>query len=77
MQRSAVSIPSNIAEGFDRKSNKEFVRFLRIAKASCAELRTQLIIAKRISLFDSEILIDNSRRLSAMIQKMITYREKI
>ena len=77
MQRSAVSIPSNIAEGFDRKSNKEFIRFLRIAKASCAELRTQLIIAKRISLFNSETLIEDSRKLSAMIQKMISYREKI
>ena len=77
MQRAAFSIPSNIAEGFDRKSNKEFVRFLRIAKASCAELRTQLVIAKKISLFDSENLIDDTRRLSAMIQKMISYREKL
>ena len=77
LQRSAVSIPSNIAEGFDRKSNKEFVRFLRIAKASCAELRTQLIIADRISLFNAELLIEDSRKLSAMIQKMISYREKI
>ncbi len=77
MQRSAVSIPSNIAEGFDRKSNKEFIRFLRIAKASCAELRTQLIIAKRISLFNTETLIEDSKKLSAMIQKMISYREKL
>lgn len=77
MQRSAVSIPSNIAEGFDRNSNKEFVRFLRIAKGSCAELRTQLIIAKRISLFNSTALIEDSRKLSAMIQKMISYREKL
>ena len=77
LQRSAVSIPSNIAEGFDRKSNNEFIRFLRIAKASCAELRTQLIIAKKISLFNSDPLIEDTRRLSAMMQKMISYRENI
>lgn len=77
IQRSAVSIPSNIAEGFDRNSNKEFIRFLRIAKASCAELRTQLIIAKRINMVLSDKYIEDTRKLSAMIQKMISYREKL
>ena len=42
MQRSAVSIPSNIAEGFERETAAEFHRFLSTAKGSCAELRTQL-----------------------------------
>jgi four helix bundle protein len=39
--RSALSVPSNIAEGYERNSRKEYVQFLRIAKGSCGELRTQ------------------------------------
>jgi four helix bundle protein len=42
--RSALSVPSNIAEGYERDSPREFSRFLRIAKGSCGELRTQLYI---------------------------------
>jgi four helix bundle protein len=45
MRRSAVSIPSNIAEGYSRKSRKEYVQFLRIALGSCAELETQVSLA--------------------------------
>jgi four helix bundle protein len=47
MLRSAVSVPSNIAEGAERDSKRDFVRFLRISKGSAAELRTQLHIADR------------------------------
>jgi four helix bundle protein len=46
MQRAAVSIPSNIAEGEDRGTNKDSLRFLYISKGSLAELRTQLDIAQ-------------------------------
>ncbi len=42
--RSALSIPSNIAEGFEHDSNKECLRFLAYAKASCGEYRTQMMI---------------------------------
>lgn len=48
LRRSAISIPSNIAEGFKRFHNKEYKQFLFIALGSCAELETQIIIAKEL-----------------------------
>jgi len=48
MQRAAISIPSNIAEGYSRKNLKEYIQFLHIAYGSLAELETQLIIAKEL-----------------------------
>ena len=78
IQRSAISIPSNIAEGSERDSNKDFQRFLKYSKASCAELRTQLLIYKDISqktnetnIPDLDSKIKETRELSAMLQSFI------
>ena len=58
MRRCAVSIPSNIAEGHNRSSDKDFKNFLHIAKGSGAELATQIEIAKRLH-FITEDLADD------------------
>ncbi|MDR0694022.1 MAG: four helix bundle protein [Prevotellaceae bacterium] len=79
MQRAAVSIPSNISEGFERSSDKEFIRFLYIAKASCGELRTQLYIAVKLNYIEKlkgDALITRLRTLSSQIASLITYRQK-
>jgi four helix bundle protein len=62
MRRAGVSIVSNIAEGFERKSPQDFARFLRYAKASCAELRSQLYVAHDIEALSP----DDFSRLSRM-----------
>jgi four helix bundle protein len=68
MQRAAVSIASNIAEGAER-GPKEFSRFLAIARGSAAELRTQVYIAARIGLIPSDMrdLIRELREISRML----------
>jgi four helix bundle protein len=72
--RSALSVPSNIAEGYERDSDKEFARFLRIAKGSCGELRTQLYIGLEAGFVDREIarpMIEEAIEISRMLQGLI------
>ena len=54
LRRSAISIPSNIAEGFKRFHNKEYKQFLFINLGSCAELETQIIIAKELKYINED-----------------------
>ena len=75
MQRAAVSIPSNIAEGYARNHRPEFIQFLGIAYGSSAELETQIIISKRqyqnIDFSSAEALLTEVQKmLSAMIKKL-------
>jgi four helix bundle protein len=70
IRRAAVSIPSNIAEGAGRKSNKEFKHFLSISMGSIFELETQIIVAHRLNLIDELSMKEMSLKICA-IQKML------
>ncbi|MEM6911575.1 MAG: four helix bundle protein [Verrucomicrobiota bacterium] len=76
LNRSAISIPSNIAEGYDRASGPDTLRFLKIAQGSSAELRTQLYLAKGLGLIESSHLIEKAKESSAMLQSLIQYRQR-
>ncbi len=71
VKRSAVSIPSNIAEGFGRRSTKSFANFLNIALGSLYELETQIEIIKRIYGADTSEIRANSEQLKKMIYSLI------
>jgi four helix bundle protein len=70
LRRCAISIPSNIAEGQGRSSEREFLHFLSIARGSDCELQTQLEIARRLRLADTQLLND-AESLSHETGKMI------
>lgn len=74
MARSSISIASNIAEGAERGSDTEFIRFLNIAKASAAELRTQTYIAQAaeaIPQLAAQELVAEQKEISRMLQGLI------
>lgn len=79
MRRAAVSIPSNIAEGIGRGSEKETVRFLYISKGSLLELETQLEICKRLNFISESSYLYISTMIESickMLNSFIQYRSK-
>lgn len=75
IRRAVVSIPSNIAEGAARNSRKEFIQFLYIALGSCAELDTQLIIAKELGYINEcqSLLFEDLEKIKSKILGLIRY----
>lgn len=75
--RAAVSVPSNIAEGMERDSPKETIYFLHIAKGSCAEVRTQLLIGSKVDYLDETEYIElkeGAQKISRMLHGFIKFR---
>jgi four helix bundle protein len=71
IQRAAVSVMNNIAEGFERKGNKEFVKFLYIAKGSCGEVRSMLYLGVDLNYIDKKEF-DNLYNQALEISKMLS-----
>ena len=74
MRRSAISIPSNIAEGFRRFYNKEYKQFLYICSGSCGELETQVIIARKLDYINQQqenALLEKLNHIGRMISSLI------
>lgn len=77
LERASVSVMNNIAEGFERQTNKEFRQFLFIAKGSCGEVRSMLILAKELNKIDevsfrklSDLALEISRLISGLIKTL-------
>jgi four helix bundle protein len=76
IRRSAVSVPSNIAEGAARSSDKKFIQFLYISLGSLSELETQLIIAYELSYLNNKDFTTNIENTRKMILGLISYLRK-
>lgn len=77
MTRAAVSIPSNIAEGAGRNSNKDFVHFLSIAIGSIFELHTQITICEQIGYITAEEAKELDEQTFTLQQQIYSYRQRI
>jgi four helix bundle protein len=77
MRRSAVSIPSNIAEGAARGGKKEFLQFLAISRGSLMELETQIILAKDLGcISDCQALLEKVNKIFALLNGLMTKLKK-
>lgn len=83
IRRSAISVPSNISEGFERDAQKQFLYFLAIAKGSCGEVRTQIQLAYELEYISEQELnsiknkcIETSKQLSGFITYLKRFEGK-
>jgi len=77
MRKAAISIPSNIAEGFSRKTPKEYKQFLYISLGSCSELITQLNISLNLKYIDKEKVTENEGELEYLSKMIMSLIKKI
>ncbi|WP_228379049.1 four helix bundle protein [Chryseobacterium piperi] len=76
IKRAGFSISNNIAEGSEYNNNRQFIKYLKIAKGSCAEVRSMMIVSKRLKLGDENIaeeVVNLSREISSNISNFIKY----
>jgi four helix bundle protein len=73
MRRAAVSIPSNIAEGFGRAQRKPFVQFLRMAQGSLKELETQILLSSRVGLASEAQIADLMSRCERLGKRLVQF----
>ena len=79
LRRASISITSNIAEGFERNTDKEFISFLYVAKASSAEIRSQLYLAldlEYITIHEHKELFSQVSEITKLISGLIKYLDK-
>jgi four helix bundle protein len=79
IRRAVLSVSSNIAEGFDRSSRKEFIKYLYIAKSSVSEVRSQLLICKELGYLEngiSEELLGKTTSLTRQIGALVSFLKK-
>lgn len=79
IQRASISIMGNVAEGFDRGGDKEFIQFLSISKGSCGEVKSHLYVAsdqQYISPEQFKVLYDNADEVSRLLSGFMAYLKK-
>lgn len=77
IRRAAVSVPSNIAEGSSRQSNKEFCRFLEIAIGSCYEIETQLLIATDLNFITKQSSNETIQELNEIVKMISKFKSNL
>ncbi|MCR4965696.1 MAG: four helix bundle protein [Bacteroidales bacterium] len=77
IRRAAISVPSNIAEGYGRQSKKEYLHFLSVANGSVCEIETQLLLCAKIGYLSEESIKETLQTLSEIGKMIFSIRQKI